>query len=200
MASSELVSVNPTASGSGRGAELRAWRVRVPPGTEADPGPLPREAEGQGAVPEDAVLFRTSHLGLPLARIPVAAFPLRADGHGCVEPGGLGGAEILVEPPARRHAKYECLYLQGIVGMSGAFRIERASQGQPSTAALHQELAFLQKAAWWFHLSALIAGEAPANPEERHHRARAKASMLIRRIETGNHFEMPSHEFVDLLE
>lgn len=160
-------------------ARLSAWRIRVPGG--------------------DAATIESPHIRFPLARVPRSALPLDPDAEGCVEPGSLPGAEILVASPVRLQARYECLYLHGLVHMSQALRIERSSQ-QSGPSRLQQELSYLIEAAWWFHLSCLVAAQAPVNPAECHRRARAKLSTLIRRIETGKHFEMPTLEFVDLLE
>ena len=167
--------------------ELRAWKARVP-----------QDAPGQP--PEEDLVLRSGAMHQPLARIPRTALPLKADGHGCVEPASIGGAELIVDPPVRLQARFERLYLQGILGMSQALRIERSSQGRPIPAQLETELTYLLEAAWWFHLAAMVAGEVPREPEEAYRKARAKSSMLIRRLDAGKHFEMATFEALDLLE
>ncbi len=166
---------------------LGAFKVLVP-------------AQGRDATPEEDLALRSSGLHVPLARIARASFPLKTDDLGCIEPAALSGAEVLVPADVRAEARFEGLYLQGILGMSQALRIERSGQGRPNPVQLESEMAYLVEAAWWFHLATIVAGEVPREPEEASRKARAKSSMLIRRLDAGKHFEMATLGALDLLE
>jgi hypothetical protein len=158
---------------------LKGFRIRVDGEYEAEP--------------------RSPRLQIPLVRFPGGALPLRPDARNTVDATTIAGAEVRVEAPVRLQARFEALYLRGVVGMSQALRVERSSK--PSTPGLLQlELPYLVDSAWWFHLASLVASAVPAGPEECFRKARAKSSMLIRRIEAGKHFEMPTLDLVDLLE
>ncbi len=145
-------------------------------------------------------LIRSTGMKWPLVQIPRGALPLRADEHGTVDCAAVPGARILLEEPVRLKARFERLYLDGIVGMSQALRIERSSQGRPNPVQIESEMAFLVDAAWWFDLATLVAREVPNEPEEAYRKARAKSSMLIRRLDAGKHFQMATLEVLDLLE
>jgi len=155
--------------------------------------------EAQAPPTEDFVI-RSTGMKWPLVRIPRGAFPLRSDEHGTVDCTVVPGAGILLEEPVRLKARFERLYLEGIVGMSQALRIERSSQGRPNPVQLESEMAFLVEAAWWFDLATLVARDVPKEPEEAYRKARAKSSMLIRRLDAGKHFQMATLEVLDLLE
>ncbi len=159
--------------------DLRSFRVRVPSSPEGDP-----------------VAVRTPRMRMPVARLPAAAARGPQGPGGVVALEGLAGAEPLVAEPVRRQARFERLYLHGVVFMSQAYRVERAG----GSSLLDQELPFLVEGAWWMHLAALVARECPVEPAECWRKARAKSSMLIRRIETGKHFEMPTLEALESLE
>jgi len=166
-------------------ARLKGFRVLLP------------EAAAKGGDAE--ISFRTRRMGMPIARIPGGKGPLRADAEGCVEPESFTGAAVLVPDPVRRQARFEALYLQGIVCMSQALRIER-SGGSAGIDLRAQELPFLVEGAWWMRLAILAAPEAAVAPDECHRRARAKCSMLIRRVRAGRHFEMATLGGPELLE
>ena len=170
--------------------DLGAFRVRVPP----DPA-----AGKAGEAPGAGWTLRTPRMRIPVAEISPEDLPsVRVDA-GILEPSRLPAARILVEEPVRRQARFDSLYLEGVVCMSQAYRIEKG-RGGDEAGMLQQELPFLAEGAWWMHLAGLVAGEAPVGPEECFRKARARSSMLIRRIETGKHFEMAGIESLDFLE
>ncbi len=179
-------------------ARLEGFRVRIPPAAAADPAALERPARTGEPAP-GAPTARTPRMRIPVARIPRAAFPLSPDADGCVVPAGIPGASALVPDPVRLQARFDALYLQGIVCMSQAFRVERTGSATGSELG-QQELPYLVEGAWWMHLAALAAPEAPGNPSDCHRRARAKSSMLIRRIQAGRHFEMATLGGSEMLE
>ncbi len=179
-------------------ARLQGFRLRIPAGAAADPSVLERPAR-QGDPAPEAPTARTPRMRIPIARIPREAFPVHPDVDGCVEPARVAGASTLVPDPVRLQARFDALYLQGIVCMSQALRIERTG-GATGADLGQQELPFLAEGAWWMHLAALAAPEAPGNPAECHRRARAKSSMLIRRIQAGRHFEMATLGGPEMLE
>jgi hypothetical protein len=182
----------------GPAARLDGFRVRIPPAAAGDPAVLGQPARPGEPAPESPTA-RTPRMRFPVARIPRAAFPLSLDSDGCVEPARIAGATVLVPGPVQFQARFDALYLQGIVCMSQALRIERT--GSATGAELgQQELPFLVEGAWWMHFAALAAPDAPADPAECHRRARAKSSMLIRRIQAGRHFEMATIGGAELLE
>ena len=164
-------------------AGLRAFSVRAP--------------EGAAAASSKTLPVHSPRIGFLLAEISPGELPYRLDTHGCTR---LTEAEIRIVPPVRAQARFECLYLNGLVGMAQALRVERSGAGATSASQLQSELAFLVDSAWWFHLAGLVAGDAPVDPEECYRLARAKLSMLIRRIAAGRHFEMPMLEYFDSLE
>jgi len=169
--------------------ELLTWKAEIP----IEP------AWREGSPAEDRIL-QSHGVHYPLARFPKDAFPLPVDDEDCVDPSAVPGAEILVADPVRRQARFECLYLHGILGMSQALRVERSTEGHPNPAHLEAELGFLLEAAWWFRLSEIVAPGAPVDAEEACRKARAKSSMLIRRLDKGNHFAMATIESLDRLE
>ena len=171
--------------------DLGAFRVRVPPG--------PAAVKGEEA-PAAAVILRTRRMRIPVAEIPPEDLPSARVSAEILEPSRAATGRILVEEPVRRQARFDSLYLEGLVCMTQAYRIELGGAGRGNAGLLQQELPFLAEGAWWMHMAGLVAGEAPVNPEECFRKARARSSMLVRRIEAGKHFEMAGIESLDFIE